>query len=216
MNERCLKHFAKIAGILVLAGMNVQAAHNSQPPDVTVYLKGDAPPAFAVDNRARAIVNWMYARIGVRLAWSNNAPVRGRVSASSVPIEISFVSEGPKNEHPGALAFARPFADGANAITVMYGQIQTIAGRATHERSLLAHVMAHEIGHVLQSVVEHSEAGVMKAQWSEEDLYAMQKKPLEFTPDDVDRIVRGLTAWKSRIAASSHGHDIGAPLEREK
>lgn len=208
MSERCLKHAMQIAGILALAGMNVQAAHDLTPVDVTVCVTGDAPPPLAVENWAKAAVTSMYARIGVHLAWSNSAQARGRVSGGPLSIEIRFVSENSKIEHPDALAFALPFAGGANTITVMYRRIQTASGGAGRGHQILAHVLAHEIGHVLQGIDWHSQTGLMKARWDGLDFDAMQKKPLEFTPDDVDLIVRGLAGRKSQIAASTRRADI--------
>lgn len=200
MSKRCLKYFMRIAGILVLAGMNVQAARDSPPADVTVYVNGDDFPPIPVDFGARDTVTRMYARIGIRLAWRNDAPGSGTVSGSPVSIQIRFASESPKFASPAALAFARPFADGVNAITVMYQRIRMAAGGPARAQSILAHVLAHEIGHVLQSTDWHAQTGVMKAHWNGTDLVAMGKKPLEFTPYDVHLIVKGLAAWKSPTA----------------
>ena len=35
--------------------------------------------------------------------------------------------------------------------------------------AVLAHVMVHEVTHILQGICRHSASGVMKAQWDEED-----------------------------------------------
>lgn len=80
-----------------------------------------------------------------------------------------------------ALAFALPFTDGTTAFTVMYNRIQFVAGRSGREQAILAHVLAHEIGHVLQRTDRHVGTGVMKAYWNGHDHDAMEKKPLEFT-----------------------------------
>src|SRR5262249_9037943 len=57
--------------------------------------------------------------------------------------------------------------------------------RPANEPRLLAHVLAHEIGHVLQRNNAHSESGVMKAHWTADDLGSMARRPLEFS--EVDR-----------------------------
>jgi hypothetical protein len=57
---------------------------------------------------------------------------------------------------------------------------------------LLAHVMVHEITHILQGISRHSDSGVMKANWSGEDFQRMRYKVLPFAEEDVVLIHRGL------------------------
>jgi hypothetical protein len=54
--------------------------------------------------------------------------------------------------------------------------------------TLLAHVLVHEITHVLEGVSRHSETGLMKAHWTGKDYMATAHKPLEFDPVDVNII----------------------------
>jgi hypothetical protein len=58
--------------------------------------------------------------------------------------------------------------------------------------ALLAHVMAHEITHLLEGFAGHSETGVMKARWDAGDLRRMAVKPLLFDVEDVYLIQDGL------------------------
>jgi hypothetical protein len=59
------------------------------------------------------------------------------------------------------------------------------------EASLLGHVMAHEIGHVLQGLVRHSEDGLMKESWTPEEMLNMPTRRLSFTKRDADLIYLG-------------------------
>jgi hypothetical protein len=59
------------------------------------------------------------------------------------------------------------------------------------EGALLGHVMAHEIGHVLQGVVHHSEDGVMKTKWTGDEMLEMATRRLSFTKSDADLIHQG-------------------------
>ena len=61
---------------------------------------------------------------------------------------------------------------------------------------LLAHVMVHEITHILQGISRHSDSGIMKANWSGEEFQRMRFKALPFTEEDVVLIRRGLEARK--------------------
>ena len=58
----------------------------------------------------------------------------------------------------------------------------------------LAHVLVHEITHILQASDRHSDSGVMKARWIAQDYEAMARKPLRFTSEDLDLIHRGAAA----------------------
>jgi hypothetical protein len=74
-------------------------------------------------------------------------------------------------------------------------------GRPNRLPGVLAHVMAHEITHILQGVHRHSESGVMKAQWTRDDFNEMAFKPLTFTDTDVGLIRSGLDARETRMAS---------------
>ena len=63
---------------------------------------------------------------------------------------------------------------------------------------LLGNVLAHEIGHVLQGVLRHSETGVMKARWSDNEILRMPRERLHFTAEDV-----AIDAAKTRIGGVS-------------
>jgi hypothetical protein len=51
---------------------------------------------------------------------------------------------------------------------------------------ILAHVLTHEITHVLQEIDRHSATGVMKARWDAKDFLDMTFSPLPFTSNDID------------------------------
>ena len=48
-----MKHSMQVAGLMVLAGVHVQAARDSRPADVTVYVEGLRFPPNLVDCGAR-------------------------------------------------------------------------------------------------------------------------------------------------------------------
>jgi hypothetical protein len=67
---------------------------------------------------------------------------------------------------------------------------------------LLAHVMVHEITHILEGVSRHSESGIMRAQWTEVDHKTMKTHPLSFAAEDVDLIHRGLVTRSAALAGT--------------
>ena len=179
-----MKHSILIAGILG-AGLAAHA-RDKKPADVTVYVKGSTlGPVYLT---ARGTVTWMFARIGVRVAWHDGVQAQGAPLTSPVTVQVEFADRAQAGVSKEALARALPFGDHSGAITVMYDRIQFVANGSSREAPLLAHVLAHELGHVLERTDAHSAAGVMKAHWDGEDLDAMERKPLEFTPRDVAMI----------------------------
>jgi hypothetical protein len=198
--SEAMKTSLLIAGILA-AGIAAHA-RDSKPLDVTVYVKGDSSAPSSVDQGARSTVTWMFARVGVRVAWRDGEPGTGAAPGSPVTIQVRFTREVPDASRE-ALAYALPFGEEGVAINVMYDRIRWVARRSSREAPILAHVLAHEIGHVLQGTNGHAQTGVMKAHWNGQDYDAMEKKPLEFTSLDVEMIKDGLNLRKARNAGSS-------------
>ena len=198
--SEAMKTSLLIAGILA-AGIAAHA-RDSKPPDVTVYVNGDGTVSSSVDQGARSTVTWMFARVGVRLVWRDGEPRTGAASGSPVTIQVRFTGELPDASRE-ALAYALPFGEQGVAIPVMYDRIRWVARRSSREAPILAHVLAHEIGHVLQGTNAHAQTGVMKAHWNGQDYDAMEKKPLEFTSLDVELIKDGLNLRRARNASSS-------------
>jgi hypothetical protein len=62
-----------------------------------------------------------------------------------------------------------------------------------------AFVIAHELGHAMQRIPRHSETGILKAVWTNDDFVAMLFDKLAFTDFDSDLIRKGLS--------SRHAHD---------
>ena len=68
---------------------------------------------------------------------------------------------------------------------------------------VLAHVLAHEITHILEDIPRHSESGVMKAWWTIADCDEMRRRPLAFASEDIELIHLGLAARARRSSAKS-------------
>ena len=117
---------------------------------------------------------------------------------------IEITSNTPEHVSPGRISLRRPYAKqlkGAH-IRVFFDRIEN-SGTGKLVPVLLAHVLVHEITHILQGSDHHSEEGVMKAHWTANDLYQMSYRPLPFDPFDVELIRRGL-ANRDRATISAH------------
>jgi hypothetical protein len=147
---------------------------------------------------ARNDAAWMFSRAGIRLKWVESEK---EDYPTTVLVRVLVVSSpGPANISPTALAYATPF-NNHPTIFVLYNRlVDTVARRPQMLSRLLGHVLAHEIGHILQRSDRHAESGVMKAGWSNVDYEAMARAPLPFTPFEIEVMQDGLASWRKRAA----------------
>jgi len=182
---------ALMAGTAAFAQFTVSAAGRN----VSICLEDETGSLVA--GQARMLASKMFREIGVAIVWHGHFR-----NCSTGAILISLRQNTPANLKPGVLAYAAPY-EGTH-IRVFYDRICQM-----HEPAMvptvLAHVLVHEITHILQGVSRHSEAGIMKAYWGEEDCFQMRFKPLQFAQEDIDLIYQGLAARSRRamLAAST-------------
>jgi hypothetical protein len=142
----------------------------------------------------------MFGGIGVKIHW------RARTTdCPSEGIVISLSERTPATLKPGALAYAKPY-EGTH-IVLFYDRIVQFYG-SVRVAPLLSHVLVHEITHILQGTVRHSENGVMKAHWTWIDYAQMACKPMRFDRDDVDLVHAGLRV-RARRAMLAPGNICG-------
>jgi hypothetical protein len=133
----------------------------------------------------------MFAEIDVQIDWREHRDCL----AGAIRVTIQMFTS--PHQLPGALAYALPY-EGTH-IVVFYDRVQHTASRQV--RALTAHVMAHEIAHILEGIKRHSQSGLMKAYWEDADLAQMARKPLPFTDQDIMLIHNGLKVRANRLRA---------------
>ena len=187
----------KISNAVTIALLVAAKAGQAKPttplaPKVIICLEYGTD--LSVTSRAQMIASEMFAKIGVATEWHGDHSCPARRD-----IVIRLRGDTPFDYRPGALAEAYPY-EGAH-IRVFYDRVQ----QSVHPRvvpNLLAHVLVHEVTHLLEGVNRHSESGVMKALWDEQNHVAMVSKPLPFAPEDVRLIHAGIERrFASRTAA---------------
>ena len=190
--------------ITIAAAMAVASAANASAKEkakdktgreVRVYRTAHSAVPYQIEGAAMDQASEMFADIGVSLVWQFGSP--SRPEAGSIAIEI--VTGTPAKFMPGALAYAFPY-EGIH-IRVFWDRIRDYAT----PREVLAHVLVHEITHILQGESRHSEEGIMKAHWTPADLSTMAKKPLGFAPEDVKLIFEGLDRREDGGVVSGRG-----------
>jgi hypothetical protein len=179
--------------IMAAAGVNSVAAGTGGEPVQRVIVcmdkAGNVELRFATERASE-----IFRRIGVEIDWriGDSCPSFGEV------IRISFSFVTPDTLRLGALAYAHPYE--GTRIVVFYDRVcQQAKARCLRMNRLLAYVLAHEIAHLLQGISRHSATGIMKAQWTADDILPMRRSALCFSPLDVELIGLGLAARQSQI-----------------
>jgi hypothetical protein len=183
--------------------VSAQTQESGRPADVTVYVTGAELLSRSEDREVRSTVSRMLAPAGVRIVWLEGEPKSE--GAVSPVIHVRFVWKPLDTHSTRALAYTMPFAGGVKTITVLCERIRRFAVGSRREPPIMAHVLAHELGHVLQVTDRHTETGVMKAGWSERDFSIMMKTGLEFTVTDVELIRGGLKKLTARAGYLADG-----------
>jgi hypothetical protein len=161
---------------------------------VTVCMESNAHSDDIV--RAQILASKIFAGIGLTIDWR-----LGFRDCPSSAMMISLSNNTPGALQPGAFAYAMPYE--GTQIRVFYDRLANTFTRSMVP-TVLGHVLAHEITHILQGVCRHSASGMMKANWRRQDFDDMRTKPLPFTSEDIDLIYRGM-AGRARAIMARNG-----------
>jgi len=136
--------------------------------------------------KAQATASQIMKDAGVKLEWRSSLE-RCKSTARSILIELSLKTAEAR--FPGAFAYALPY-EGSH-IVVFYDRVMS-SSDAQRTPLIMGHVLAHEITHILEGLIRHSESGLMKAKWDYLDHGAMEQKRLALSRVDVELIGAGL------------------------
>jgi hypothetical protein len=160
---------------------------------VTDHVSG---PAFTTlrDEAAR-----IWLRHGVELTWAFPAPAR-----CDTVVPVLFDEEkvrrlaGPKRDALALTEFAgasRRIYVSAQRAFEMAGQIrgrtsplETIGERDYRQGTLIGRALAHELGHVLLSTLEHSTSGLMRPVFTAKDALSVDPRATALTPVENERL----------------------------
>ena len=161
--------------IALLACMAHATAYGSETRlQPAVCLQVEIPDQHLISPRAQGLATRIFADIGIPLDWRACQPAG---ESSPAPIVVQLVS-GKNGLMSGVLGYAMPYR---RRVIIFFDRIETMQDAWT----VLGHVMAHEITHVIQGVSRHSDTGLMKPHWSTHDLSEMLHKPLPFAQEDL-------------------------------
>ncbi len=163
---------------VVMAAAGAYAAENA-PILICVQHRG------LVNNfvmaRAQTVVNAVFSNADIQIEW---LPSRRCANAPDNVIHIEMDGAAPSRFGPETMAYAMPYRATGVTIHVFYDRV--LQDHHDMPVEVLGHVIAHEIGHVLEGVARHSTDGLMKPHWSLTDYWQMKKPHLFFAAEDVE------------------------------
>jgi hypothetical protein len=200
---------------LVVTGNRPAVAQMDGLPDrsltVTIHFQNCA----GVDEKALAeagkVVTEIFRKAGVESRWDDGTLIsetRPESPIAKIAQGLSQLSNIWVNIYPRSMAegFGLPsnvmgFAPGTErnrtVVDVFYNRVEAVYQKQTKARlrgvnatmtQILAHVIAHEIGHVLLNIPSHSATGIMRGDWDLKDLSDAAYGYLVFTPQQAEVI----------------------------
>ena len=154
-------------------------------PPLTVYVANECVIPGPVQVSAKAMAGKILAKVGILVEWRTGRPLT--IAGRTILVDVA--EETAKDYYPNALALAKPY-EGAH-VEIFYQRINNAVTPETRP-ALLAHVLVHEIVHIIQGIKRHSEEGMMKARWDAHDYLIMARKSLQFTDADLSLIRQGM------------------------
>jgi hypothetical protein len=175
----------RVLGITLLAAASVPAEECA----VNLVMGSGNLVSAATAIKAKTVAAEIFAGIGVDLAWSQTTMDGGRcITRIKARLEVA---SGP-GQHPDALAYATVGVGADQQIHIFIDRVAPSVPESSLG-TLLGHVLAHEITHVLEGVPRHSDQGVMKARWDRGDLLRLVNQALRFDLVDEALIHAALT-----------------------
>ena len=202
--RKTLRHV--IVGVIMTLGTGVgrtASADQPEPPTIAVWVRDTAQVPDDVLTGARTAVTRIFRQAGVETVWLSPASASANTDASREPrLTIAIVTyDQAERLHP-ALTRAGVgvgFAMSSSPTTrtqvayVFYHRVKSLTGaNGVRLAPVLGAAMAHEIGHLLLDSA-HSETGLMRVDWTKEDLQRIQWSELFFTAEQ-GALIRSRTA----------------------
>jgi hypothetical protein len=195
--------------MLTLAALLAMSANAETVLLVRVYDYTRLPDNTILNSAALA--RQIFQKAGVETEWVRCPLERGEedrfpgcrkpASESDILLRILPRCIESRRFSNSAFGYALPDTGGlpAQHAYVFFDRVEQAARRSQQTARcislavLLAHVMAHEIGHLLLGTESHSDRGIMRARWSLQDLQEMELGQMVFLPEQAKLIRSRIT-----------------------
>jgi hypothetical protein len=170
-----------VLAVMIPVGRVADAAEPGQPPAIHLQMDNDADVPAGFLKRSQDEVARILAGADLAVEWTETAP---KFIVQIVPSALGYARAASPVM---GVALRRP--SGATA-QIFFKQVQDFARTYHVEGStLLAYVIAHEIGHLLLPRMPHSATGLMKADWDRAWVREATAGSLTFTEAQVKTIL---------------------------
>lgn len=200
--RKTLRHAT--VGLIVALGPagaeRTASAGQAEPLTIAVWVRDTADVPADVLAQARADVTQIYRQAGVEAVWLVSAPLSADHDTDPKSSFVVAILSRRQVEHlPPALSrygvgvALNSSTTRAHMAYVFYHRVEHLTGgNGIHLARVLGIAMAHEIGHLLLPYNTHAPAGLMRRNWTKEDLQLAERRELFFTAAQGALIRRGL------------------------
>jgi hypothetical protein len=171
--------------------VSAQMSQGNSLVTVGVYNDSDASDRALVE--AEDICKRIFREAGVGVEWVNvrhsgkSTPAGTQAPDTTLTLRI-VLRPLTLTDTTFGVAFLAEDGSGRYA-DVFYGPVRKLSGAGgVSQSTLLAHVMAHEIGHLLLGSNAHVHLGLMRAHWDSDDLRRAAMGGLLFTSEEAQRM----------------------------
>jgi hypothetical protein len=169
---------------------------------VKIYDYAQVPPEILAE--AKKVAGSIFRKIGVEILWldySFKGSSGGGIfnTESTYPqLQLRILNQRmaerlPVNKHMTGLTLQGTGGQVGRVANIFYHRVEELARSKTCSKGeILAHAVAHEIGHLLLGNVDHSPAGLMKAQLGHKELQSAARGDLVFLESEAEQIRKAL------------------------
>jgi hypothetical protein len=170
MDPPMMKWWMAVAVVVTVVRI-ADAGETSHPLTIDLQMRNDARVPAHVLEKSLDEVTRIFTGAGLAVRWTETTP----------RFTVHIVKE--------VLGYARASSPVMGVAQVFFRQVQDFARTYRVDLStMLAHVIAHEIGHLLLPGNAHSSTGVMQAGWDKALVHDAARGSLTFTESQAARI----------------------------
>ena len=170
-----------VIAVMITVASVADAAEPGQLPAIHLQMDNDADVPAAILEKSQDTVARIFADAGLGVEWTEAGP------RFTVQIVTSVLGYGRASSLVMGVALRKP---GGATAQIFFKQVQHVARIYRVDVStLLAYVIAHEIGHLLLPAMPHSATGLMQADWDRVLISGATTGLLRFTDAQTKKIL---------------------------
>jgi hypothetical protein len=173
--------WSMVMAVMITVARVADGAEPGQLPAIHLQMDNHADVPAPILKKSEGEVARIFADAGLGVEWTETGP------RFTVQIVTRALGYARASSPVMGVALRKP---GGATAQIFFNQVQEFARRYHVDVStLLAYVIAHEIGHLLLPHMPHSATGLMRADWDSALVREVTAGSLTFTDAQIDRIL---------------------------